>query len=334
MFNEEYKNEFLKSVTDSEAVYAYFKRLFAASEQYETEFDKDLCEFTDDEMSKFYSERSRMRRSSNITLQSSLKKYLDYSVASGCNVVCDIKTVFGSVSGNEQKMRSKMAFGPQHLNTYMDAVFGKVKDRTAGIRLRCFLWMAFFGMNYRDAVTVSNDDVDLANKVIVKGGNEYLMCDEAIEAFYLARSLTEFAVINPLTPGKCVHNERHSGNLILRGTKNSRSGSDKCDGGISDIKQEVNRKIAKAIADKKVTSRITYDTAKLSGLFYRMYLRELAGIKPAFKTIAISDVKTKGSLSESKRKFDKKVVETIRNYESDYELWKGAYDMYCEDSRL
>lgn len=322
MFNDEHKNRFLRSVTESEAVYNYYKRLFMLSESYEILFNKDLSEFNDEEMERFYSEKSRMRRSGNVTLQSSIRKYLEYSNNNGFDVVCNMQRIFCDTAGNVQKMRDRMAFNPKHMNSYMDAVFGDVDNRTAGIRLRCLLWLAFFGMDYSDAISVENSDIDLSHKTITKNGHSYYMCDESITAFYLAMSLTEFVVINPLIPEKCTTNERHKCDLVLRGTKKP-SSENKPDGGVRDIKQEVNRKISKAKAAGLVSSRITYDTAKLSGLFYSMYVRELSGIQPSFKIVAISDLEKKESFrNKTQLQKDKKIGEVIHNYELDYELWK------------
>lgn len=330
MFNEELKNEFIHKMTDSHTSISRGSKLFSLSCPYEEKFGKDLCEFTDEEMTEFFSNKGGMRRATRVESEYLINKYLAWAKQNGFNVVCS------GVKYDEnvlvQRYRDKVVFNPDHLNRYMDAVFGSVDDGTSGLVCRCYLWLAFCGVDIESAMRLDESNVDIKLMRVVVNGREVPLYAEAIDSFARLKPLTEFRVFHPNYPDKVIMVPRESGTRFLRGAKRSGISKAELDEKRFTLSAEVKRRTGTAVKKGIVTTRLNFSNVKLSGVFYRMSIREAMGIKPDFSAVAALDIE--GKTFASNLSYNSSISRIRVAYTKDYELWKAAYELYKEDSRL
>lgn len=331
MFNEDQKLAFIQSYTSKDSTIKAIVKLFNSSEAYEKALNKDLSLFTNEEMTKFFTERSGMRSNSKIQTASYINRYLVWSKNNGIKVVCSEIRV--DKDATITTFRNKMVFNPDHLNRYMDAVFGDISDMTNGLLCRCYLWLAFCNVDMADAERLHDSDVDVDLMRVVVRGKEYPLYEQAISAFKTLKGLDEFRIFNPLYPDKIITKPREDGTRFLRGTKVA--GVSKIeiqDDERGNMSGEVKRKTKKAIDNGLVVARINYRTVKLSGVFYRMSLREEMGMPADFTSLTLLELQDKEFPNNLRYNSAKHRIKS--GYERDYALWKQAYQLYKEDSRL
>lgn len=331
MFNEDQKIAFIESVTSKNGTVLSYSNMFNAAEQYETKFQKDLALFTNEEMTEFFTSWSGMRNTTKVSKASYVNKYLSWAKKNGIHVVCD--KVVCNDKETVMKFRNKMVFSPEHLDRYMDAVFGSISDQTNGLLCRCYLWLAFCGVEMSDAERLHESDVDVRLMRVLVKGREFPLYEQSISAFAELKGLDELRVFNPLYPDKVIMKKREDGTRFLRGAKSTGvSKVEILDGERGNTGGEVKRKTKKAFDLGVVNARINYSTVKLSGIFYRMHLREEMGIKVDFSIITALDME--GRSFSSNRVFNAAKHTIMSGYERDYDLWKAAYQLYKEDSHL
>lgn len=330
MYNASFKNKFIRSFTESKAVRDYCITLFNTSEQYEREYKKDLSEFSSDQMRVIFLKRSGIRKSTRATLTNVINAYLLWAKENGRNVICNVKK--DMVGDDVIKFRSKVVFSPKHLNDYMDVVFGAIEEQTVGVVYRCFLWLAFCGLDLRDSQRLTESDIDLDYMRVMVNGKEVPLYSESIPAFKAIKGLKELRVINPHLPESTIFVERECGDRLLRTSRRIGISKAEYDNETRSISNEITRKTRKAFDSGLVKSRLSYNNVRLSGIMYRMYLRESMGMEPDFSIIAA--IEMADDVFENKGSYFAKRSRIINNYKRDYEVWKQAYEMYREDSLL
>lgn len=331
MFNEDQKTAFIQSYTSKKETIQSFVKMFNSAEEYEERFQKDLSQFTNSEMSAFFTEKSGLRNTSKVSMSSRINRYLSWAKNNGINVVCD--RIQCDDDDTVEKFRNKMVFNPDHLNRYMDVVFGDISERTNGLLCRCYLWLAFCNVDIADAERLRDSDVDINLMRVLVHGREVPLYEQAVPAFAELKNLDELRVFNPLYPDKVIMKQREDGDRFLRGAKVAGiSRVEIQDGERGNTSGEVKRKTKKAIDAGLVSARINFTTVKLSGIFYRMYIREEMGIKVDFSVI--TSMEMAGKSFSSNRVFNAAKHRIKSGYERDYDLWKRAYMLYKEDSLL
>lgn len=331
MFNEEQKQKFIHYQTESESARNGIAKVFGTLERFEVELGKDLAEFTDEEMCETFSRGVGLRNSTRTSYGYIVNRYLEWAKKQGVDVVCnEIKIDSDTLV---ERYRQKMVFSPEHLNRYMDAVFGGTDDCSAGLICRCYLWLAFCGVDIMDAERLDARNVDIDQMRAVVNGREVPLYAESIKAFRVLKNSDEIRVINSLYPDKLIMMQREDGTRLLRGQK--RVGVSKAvikEGEHGNLSGEVQRRTRKAVDAGVVTARLNFKNVKLSGVFYRMYAREEMGIKPDFTVIAAFDLRDKKFASNLS--YNSSISRIRTAYKKDYALWKSAYELYKEDSHL
>lgn len=331
MFNDDKKQIFIKAYYNKQGAIDRITKLFNSSERYERQFGKDLAEFSDEELLELLNNIGGFRNSSKNTSCFLINKYLRWARDNGFRVVCD--GVKSDDDAAVMKFREKMIFNIDHLNRYMDAVFGEIDECTSGLLCRCYFWLAFCGVDIADAERLCDEDVDVDLMRVMVRGHEVPLYEEAIPAFKKLKSLKELRVFNPLYPDKIIMMQRESGSRLLRGAKRAGVSQEMVqDGKRGNMSGEVQRRTKKAVEKGLVTSRINYSTVKMSGTLYRMSVREEMGIKPDFSYLA--EAHLKGKTFSSSASYNASFFRIKKNYDSDYAVWKRAYELYKEDSHL
>lgn len=328
MYNEKQKSEFISSHTSSDKTSSLISMIFNWFEPYEKDWGMDLSLQSAEILQPVVVELTGVRVKSAELILIILTEYVKWSGKNGYEVsngIFDVKinTIY--------KIQEQMVASPLHLKSRLDYFFGEAKNDSINIIFRVFLWMAFFGMQDKDAVRVSVENVDLLNSRINFEGHSYEIYKESREDFEKACYLKEFNYEHN-NPYYVYCKDRASGDLIMRGISSS-----KVD--LMTIRPALNRKLLKVIeADtnekkdvKRNKSKISYKRIYLSGVFYREYERERAGFPVNFSTFVAMEMERREKEKNRVYTTNKsRTRATIANkieceYLEDYEKWKCAF---------
>lgn len=329
-FNEEAKLKFISVVSEKETVHLHYKKIFSSSYDYEVKLNKDLAEFSKDEMQQLFNDIGGARHSSKITFMNLIKPYIKWAKDNGFDVSFDPNSDINYAGDSVAKFRGKMVFSPEHLEKYMTAVFGSADDETVGVIYRCCLWLAFCNVDLEDAMQLRSSDVDAKMMRVLVNGSEVPLYKESVRAFELAKNLTKFRVIRQNTDVE-IFMDREDGTRLLRASKRNGVSKKEYDN-TRMLTGEIARNIRFAYNEGRIITRVGYSSVKLSGIFYRAFLREQMGMEPNFQGIV--DLEMAKYHTDNHLNYNSKKCRTLGNYKRDYEIWKLAYKMFEEDSRL
>lgn len=324
MFNQEVKDAFIEQFSESEPVRKRCLLVFNKIGITEEALGKDMSLFTNDEMSEALAEKASLRRSTLYQTTRIINEYLKWMRGRGERVVCDCVSELDD--NVVQNYRNKMVFGIENLLELFDLIFGNFCEDGVYIIYRCYLWLAFIGVNIDEVNDIRTRDVDLDYMRVIVNGREYPLYKESIEDFRKAKTLKEFRMMNTMFPDKEIMMQREDGDRLLRKLKKSGMGKNNENRGLGST---LTRYTKAAIDSGKTKVKLSYSNVKLSGLFYRMYLREEMGFPVDFKIIAEMDIANEDIHGERRVK---KKARIVRDYKNDYAIWKKAYELYKKDS--
>ena len=326
MYNEKVKREFLASYTHKKSTSAFITQVFNWFEPYENVWGLDLSQQTTDVLQPVVNELTGVREKSTELIIIILKEYVKWCARNGYEVS---KGIFDVRINTIDKIQNQMVASPLHLKAILDdekSNFDSLEKETVDITYRVFLWMAFAGLEDKDAVRVTSDDVDLDNLKINFEGHSYEIYKECKEDFEKACKLTAF---NYEHPHYVTCRLRAEGNVIMRGFR-----SPTVD--LKTIRPIINKKFSENDMDNRQDtnrqkSRISYKRIYLSGIFYRAYEQERAGLPVDFSNIIALEIDRK----EKIKKYTTTKTRTLttisnrmkREYLADYEKWKCAFTM-------
>ncbi|MDB7829199.1 hypothetical protein [Intestinimonas butyriciproducens] len=305
MYNEERKKKFLE---DRKKNSAFGRSIFKATEQVEEQYGMDLALLPSEALQSVVNERLGIRTRSVGTAITFIKSYYTWCKENGFDVGNGID---GLSIQNEEKIRNTMVSSPKHLDILLNSVFDPVQEETMDCIYRCFLWMAFSGMEDADAMEVKVDEIDFDDMLIRHNNGEYELYKESIAAFRKACSLTEFVYVNPKYSKKVTRN-RFPGEYLMRGIRS----------------EKISLMTMRGIIGTHFRNnglKISYNRIYLSGVFYRAYEMERAGFTPDFSVLAAERVeRIDRNYSENYSK--KKVTTAIeQDFIDDYSSWKQAF---------
>lgn len=319
MYNEEQKNRFLSNHTTSAHTAKSASVIFNALAHYEELYDKDLCAMSVEELQPVVNDILGPRSQTKQTALSVLREYVAWCVVNKCPGACDsIKYV--DLLGLD-KLRRRLVANPLQLQNYFDTVFRDVEEERIDIVYRCWFWMGYGGIGEADALLVEDKDVDLNNLVIRWKDREYPIYKEAVPAFRSAVTLKTFFHDHQHYQSNM---ERVPGNTILRGVKTNAR--------LSTLRSSISRQLAQAVIEKKTKLRLSYSRAVLSGLLYRIYEKERAGVVAEnnvvdFLEIARQQMEGKEYSLSGGGTMNQKLNQRAREIEQDYQRWKLAFSI-------
>ena len=216
------------------------------------------------------------------------------------------------------KVRTQTVFNPTELQKYLDTICEPESEKTTDNIYRCFYWLAFAGMEEEDILKVRCSDVDFENMVVHFGGEEYEIYRAAIPAFRNAATLTEFVYKHPnYPPDKRVIRNRALGDTLIRGIRSAVS--------VKSLRVELSRRSKKCIDEGLTEKQLSYYRVWLSGMFYRMYEAENAGMPVSFSGAADKFMEGKEyKLDTGRNTPEAKKRAVMNDYMQDYERWKAA----------
>lgn len=321
MYNENQKRAFIESHTNSDKTMAKIVQIFSWFEPYEEDWGLDLSQQSAEKLQPVVNELTGVRSKSTELILIILKEYVKWCGRSGYEVS---KGIFDVRINTIDKIQNQMVASPLHLKAKLDEFFEPVDEETIDITYRVFLWMAFAGLDDKDAIRVTADCVDLKNLRINFEGHSYEIYKECIQDFEKSCNLTDFQYKHP---NYITRRDRAGGNLIMRGIRTPTVD-------LKTIRPVINKKFS--VGDTGETSgrqksRISYKRIYLSGIFYRAYERERAGLPVDFSEFVARSIERKEKTKKytvTKTRTLATIANTIeREYLADYEKWKCAFAM-------
>lgn len=319
MYNEELKTRFIREYTKSISMADACVRAFDAMEPYEDEWGVDFCTKSEADLApvieKLVGFRVRSRWQRIIIFQ----KYVKWCIVNKVNGACDGMLKVDNVGLG--KVRTQMIANPTQLQVYLDVICDPESEQTTDNVYRCFYWMSYSGMSEDEILAARITDVDFENMIIRSGHNEYEIYRESLPAFKNVVTLTEFVYKHPnYPPDKIVKRNRVPGSTLIRGIRSTISAPA--------IRVELSRRSKDAVDEGLTDKQLSHNRVWLSGLFYRMHQRELAGIPVDFSGEASRFMEGKTyKLDTGRNTQEAKKRAIVNDYLQDYERWKAAFYM-------
>lgn len=316
MYNEEQKQKFISGYTKSLHTAEVASGIFEAISPYEETHEKDLCAMSVDELQPIVDNVLGLRISSKWMGITILREYSRWCMASN---IPDAKDSIANVSllGLE-KIRTQMVSSPLHLQKYLSEVFDPEEDETIDNIYRCFFWFGYAGIPEEDTLQIKNGDIDFAGLTIRYGEDELPIFREAIPAFRNAVQLSAFQYKHP-NYSKTVVRDRVHGDTVMRGIKANVQ--------ILTIRSTLSKRLTEAFKKGKTKQQLSFYRIWLSGLFYRMYELERAGIPADFSEVAMQNMAGKTYSLEGGATLVQKQNRKAKDYMNDYQRWKLAFSI-------
>lgn len=313
MYNEAVKQRFIRENAGSEKSQRNLVTLFNSIEKYEQEWDADCCTKTAEELQPMLNDVVGIRSNSQTVTLSLLRSYARWCVQNRVPGACD--GLLEASVDNSAKLRLQMVQGPLQFQQYLNTVFAPEEDETVDLVYRCYLWCAFIGLEEESVLELRSGDVDLNAMKLSCGEKLYDLPREAVPAF---RRLTELDAFNYSHKNYgTIRRARNEGDMLLRGYKGETK--------IRTLRAAVTDAGAMAVKDGKTQRRLTYDKARLSGLFFRFYERECNGDEPGFDRIASDWVSSRQPADTDPAKYRIMRNKKERELKKDYNSWKSAF---------
>lgn len=328
MYNSEIKEEFIKSI-QSESTRSVVRYTLESTAKYEESLEKDLIFFSSEEIDNIITSEFGTSSASRTARVSFIRMYFRWASNNGMNN--NIQSLKGlSTNVSSSAMMDKYVFSPAHLSAYLDAVFDSIDLDTVDIISRALFWMAFCGVPIKDVETLKTNCVIEKDGGMMAAGIFYPLYDDALDVVVKLSKMKQFRLYNKIYASKYALRDRSDSDYLLRGIKR-KDNKDVSDGKRHrSVMSDASKKLKAAMKDGIISSTMTYETVRKSGVFYKMYLREQAGIDVNFTTWIMSELSEKHNIDDKES-----IKTTLKNrrrlMNADYKAWKEAKKIY-EDS--
>ena len=245
-----------------------------------------------------------------------LKEYVKWcitmKVPGACDGMLQIKTV------GLDKVKHQMVSSPLHLQKFLDDVFDPESEETLDNIYRCYFWMAYGGIAEKDTILIQNEQVDFGQMVIYYKTTNIPIYREALPALRNAVSLNSFLYKHP-NYSKPVRRDRVPGNTLMRGIRATTK--------TFTMRTTLSKRNIKAIEDGLTDLQLSFYRVRMSGLFYRVYEMERAGIPTSFSEAALRVMDGKTYTLHGREKLEHRQNKIERSYLEDYQRWKLAFSI-------
>lgn len=313
MYNEQLKKKFIEEYAGSLSTAGHATALFNALEKFEIEWGTDVCTMDTEDIKNALDSIALLRSKSNWMMLVILKEYIKWCSYMKVPGVRDgvLQIEYKDIIGVE-KLRKQTVSSPLQMQAYLDSLFDAESLQTLDNIYRCCCWLAYGGFEEDEIARIQCSDVNFSEMTVVYEDKDMPIYREAIQAFRNAVELDRFVYIHPKY--QCVK-QRISGEELIRGVKagmNSKT-----------IRPVLSSKNKIALEQGKTDKQLSFYRMRISGLFYRIYERERAGVPVSFRDEAIRYVKSRqfsGGIS-----FERRVNIAEKEYFDDYQRWKIAF---------
>ena len=318
MYNEELKTKFIQDYTKSVATANTCRVIFDVVGKFEESWGADLCTKSAAELQPVIDSITGLRAQSKWMRLIVLKEYVKWcinvaKVPNACDGMLQIDSI------GLDKVRQQTVSSPLHLQQYLNSICEPESEKTTDHIYRCFYWLAYGGVAEEDILNIKCSDVDFDNMVVYYKGTEVPIYREALLAFKNCVNLTQFVYKHP-NYEKLIYKDRADGDTVVRGIKNVCS--------LKSMRVELSRRSREKMDDGKTELKLSYFRVWISGLFYRAYERERAGMPVDFSGAAAQFMEGKTYKLDSGRNTpEAKRRKLTRDYLEDYERWKLAFSI-------
>lgn len=309
MFNEEVKRAFIKQYSSvlkkrNDCVF-----LFGFTASFEEALNKDVCTMTPDEISPIANELVGIKKGSNYRLYI-LRQYILWCIEN--NIPGAQNSLQGLSIQNIEKIKRLTVTGPKQLQVYLDALFDEESLETIDNVYRAFFWLAFAGIPFEHSLKLTVDQVHLSELSFVINGRNYPIYREALPCIKNCLELPYF--MRRYKELNCYKKRnRIAGDLLFRGVKANPVRTT--------FISIIGAHQRQALSEKRTNKEISYSRARFSGIYYRMYEDELAGLPIDSETLLqeyLTDKPSADLTQQQKRRI-------IRDMIDDYEKWKLTF---------
>lgn len=304
MYNEAQKKNFITSTINTVAKAEAASVVFSHIEPKEKALGKDVCTFSAAELQEVANQSLAMRAATKASQWKILRDYIKWCKAGH---IPGAKDHTGEVSILAlDKVKTRMVSSPMHLQMVLDSVFEPEEKHSTDDAVRLFCWFAYAGINAEDTSSIRIQDVDLTDNSVMVRGERFRLPAEAAASLRSCATMTEFWYKHPNYEARWL--SRCGGDQLLRGIK--------AEAKWQQLKRKLSLRMKDAYESGKTTTWTSYENIAVSGLFYRIYEQERAGIKPDFLAIA-----RETTSSDS----NKVAVDKARCLRTDYQIWNSAF---------
>lgn len=316
MYNEELKKRFIRDYTGSLNTANVAVTIFNAAEKYEIRWNSDLCTRSAEELQPMIDDIVGLRSKSRWMTLIILKEYVKWCIAMKVPGACDGMMHIEAVGLD--KVKHQMVSSPLHLQRFMDSIFDPESEETIDNIYRCYFWMAYGGIDEEDTIKVKKDDVNFQEMYIQYKSTSIPIYREAVPAFRNAVMLDNFVYKHP-NYSKDIRRNRVQGDTIMRGIKAATK--------TFTMRATLSKRNIRAIEEGKTDLQLSFYRVRMSGLFYRVYEMERAGISPNFSEAALRVMDGKTYSLKGREKLEHKQNRIEKDYMEDYERWKLAFSI-------
>lgn len=316
MYNEEQKKRFIKDYTGSLNTANVATTIFNAIEKYENIWGADLCTKTAEELQPAVDDIVGLRDKSKWMTLIILKEYVKWCLVMKVPNACDGMIHVESIG--LEKVRKQMVASPLHLQRYLDSIFDEEFEETIDNVYRCYFWMAYGGIDEEDTVLVRSQEVDFSNMLIHYKSTDVPIYRESIPAFKNVVTLTSFLYKHP-NYTKPIRRDRVPGDTIMRGLKATTKPFT--------MRATLSKRNIHAIEIGLTDLQLSFYRVRMSGLFFRTYEMERAGIPVNFSEAALRMMDGKTYALSGRETIVHKQNRIERDYMEDYQRWKLAFSI-------
>lgn len=315
MFNKDQKVCFIIQTTKSSNVAVKIENIFNRIEHLEESYNKDVCAMTADEFAEVLKFICGVTHSTGERMLAFLRDYIKWCVeVKAPDVNSDLLSVDYD---QEDNVRKGMYKSPAHLHETLEKIFYPVDLQSMHNIYRGYIWLAYMGLHPQEIETIEKTSVDFSRNIVVSETGARYIYMEAIPTFLSCVHQTDFRYDNNIKArGGTYFRERPTSPLLLSRLK------------LGVNCKEIANSMAAVLRSKKATSSFRFDRLHLSGVFYRMYQREVEdGLPVDFRLFAEEEVRIKRMYQRGITEDYAVISKTACLYKQDYNNWKAAFNL-------
>lgn len=281
MYNPDTKGRFLWSmeckIGRQYRLRCTYNQIFGKTESIEKKYGRDFAELSVSELGSFDELFKGTTTLTPLRIKSGLLQYFEWY-----RVTFPQKNVSGAMSWIMSVLESYkegIVASPTHLQIMLDKIFDPEDSPTMHTIYRSYLWVAFSGvMPPQVAITgLTADNIDFSNLKFTIDNQDYPIYQQAIKSLTVTAYATELLYKHPNYTNPIMRDRVENGS-IFRGVKSD-----------TDV-HKLYRVISQICSDRKKESAdvkmLTYSSVLHSGIFYRQYELEAAGMDVDFSHLA------------------------------------------------
>lgn len=267
MYNRHIKREYLSKVNESQLQFEIM--LFNKLDKFEKENGCDIAQIDLDDimriLCKLYKQKEFKYRALLSIINYKTWYFSNTNSGVGSQLFSD---EYYELISDINDIRFRMVSSPYFMGKYLNSIFDPIEFNTIDNIYRCAIWLIYIGVDEKELVNISIDDVDLFHRVITVNGQDRKILDEAFDSIKNCVESTSYYVN---LGGRRVAKElmdRRGGRQLLR---SYRENSPSEAAFLETLKKAHYRKSVKSTTSK----RMTFSSIRDSGLFYSIRKAEI-----------------------------------------------------------